>query len=305
MKQHVFDIAGFRVGLWLPGEWDADGLLPSFRPFRCKGTEGGKLILEMRVNGENLPDTFPQGELLEEMENDMGHVRLYVLPEEYRVDISSPRGEKVHTMIANRCFSRAEVKLCDTEPDKGYVLTSLLRIAFSQAILPEKAVSVHASAVYGNGKAYLFMGKSGTGKSTHSALWMSCFKEFDLLNDDNPVIRMQQGKVWAYGTPWSGKTPCYKNIGMPVGGAIRLKQAPFNRFLQKKDANAFIILLPACSVIRKDVYLNGLLCDLLAQMAEGIPVGLLECLPNKEAARLCRKEIENVEIERNQIIEKN
>lgn len=295
MKQYIFDIAGFRVGVWLPDEWDVDELLPSFRPFRCKGAEGEKLILEMRVNGENLPDTFPQGELLEEMENDMGHVRLYVLPEGYRVDISSPRGKKVHTMIAERCFARTEVKLYDTEADKGYVLTSLLRIAFSQAILREKAVSVHASAVYGNGKAYLFMGKSGTGKSTHSALWMSCFEDFDLLNDDNPVLRLEYGQVWAYGTPWSGKTPCYKNIGVPVGGVIRLKQAPFNRFLHEKDANAFIILLPACSVIHKDVYLSGLLCDLLAQMAEGIPVGLLECLPDKEAALLCRREIENIE----------
>lgn len=299
MKQHVFDIAGFRVGLWLPGEWDADGLLPSFRPFRYRGTEEGALILEMRVNGENLPDAFPQGELLEDMENDLGHVRLYAFSEGYRVDISSPRGKKVHTMIANRCFARAEVKLCDTEPDKGYVLTSLLRIAFSQAILREKAVSVHASAVYGNGKAYLFMGKSGTGKSTHSALWMNTLDGFDLLNDDNPVIRIKHGKVWAYGTPWSGKTPCYKNLGVPVGGIVRLKQALVNRFLPQNGTNAFILLLPACSVIRIDSYLSGLLCDMLAQMSEITPIGLLECLPNEEAVLLCQKGIENIKIEKN------
>ena len=104
MKQHVFEIAGFRVGLWLPDEWDADGLLPSFRPFRCKGTEREKLIMEMRINGDEPSDSFPQGELIEDMENDMGHVRLYVLPEGYRVDISSPWGKEAHTMIADRCF---------------------------------------------------------------------------------------------------------------------------------------------------------------------------------------------------------
>lgn len=299
MKQHVFEIAGFRVGLWLPGEWDADGLLPSFRPFRCKGTEREKLIMEMRINGDEPSDSFPQGELIEDMENDMGHVRLYVLPEGYRVDISSPWGKEAHTMIADRCFVRTEVKLCDMEPDKGYVLTSLLRIAFSQAILREKAVSVHASAVYGNGKAYLFMGKSGTGKSTHSALWINTFDGFDLLNDDNPVIRMQQGKAWAYGTPWSGKTPCYKNLGVPVEGIVRLKQALVNRFLPQNGTNAFILLLPACSVIRIDSYLSGLVCDMLAQMSEITPIGLLECLPNKEAVLLCRKGIENIEIEKN------
>lgn len=299
MKQHVFEIAGFRVGLWLPDEWDADGLLPSFRPFRCKGTEREKLIMEMRINGDEPSDSFPQGELIEDMENDMGHVRLYAFSEGYRVDISSPWGKEAHTMIADRCFVRTEVKLCDMEPDKGYVLTSLLRIAFSQAILREKAVSVHASAVYGNGKAYLFMGKSGTGKSTHSALWINTFDGFDLLNDDNPVIRMQQGKAWAYGTPWSGKTPCYKNLGVPVEGIVRLKQALVNRFLPQNGTNAFILLLPACSVIRIDSYLSGLVCDMLAQMSEITPIGLLECLPNKEAVLLCRKGIENIEIEKN------
>ena len=131
------------------------------------------------------------------------------------------------------------------------------------------------------------MGKSGTGKSTHSALWLKHIPGCTLLNDDNPAVRLVGDGAVAYGTPWSGKTPCYRNLSYPIGGMVRLSQAPANRFVRRREVDAFVVLYPGCSVITDDERLNGALCDTLARLTERVTVGTLECLPDEAAATLC------------------
>lgn len=192
-------------------------------------------------------------------------------------------------MEASRDFSIVRVYLHEGDKWTGHALSSLLRIAYSQAVLYRDAVSIHASAVFCENRAFLFMGKSGTGKSTHSALWLKHIPGTELLNDDNPTLRIVEGKVYAYGTPWSGKTPCYKPLSYLVGGMVRLRQAAVNSFNKQKDIEAFTAVLPGCSFIRQDVKLHSYLYDILARMVELVPVGILECRPDEEAALLCRE----------------
>ena len=231
---------------------------------------------------------MPSGELIENTLSDMGYVSLYKEAEGYCVTLSAEQGGTLHVMQADRRFSTVRVYLHEEDKRAGHALSSLLRIAYSQAVLYRDAVSIHASAVYCENKAFLFMGKSGTGKSTHSSLWMKYIQGTELLNDDNPTLRIVDGKVYAYGTPWSGKTPCYKSLSYPVGGMVRLKQAPANRFVRQQEVEAFIALFPGCCVIHQDAELRACLYDTLIRMVEQVPVGVLECRPDEEAALLCR-----------------
>lgn len=231
--------------------------------------------------------------MLEESFNDLGHVSLWREKEGYRIGMHYTAQSPQHVMKTSRDFSSAVAYIQWEDPYVSCVCTSLLRIVYSQAVLLQGAVSLHASTVYQEGYAYLFLGKSGTGKSTHSALWMKHFEGTDLLNDDNPTVRVEGGKVVAYGTPWSGKTPCYKNLCFPVGGMVKLVQAPFNRFTPLKEVNAFVALFPGCAVIRQDGRLCDGLYDTLSQIVERVPVGRLECLPEEEAAEVCREGIRN------------
>ena len=169
----------------------------------------------------------------------------------------------------------------------GAALSSMLRIAYAQAILGHDAVSIHAAAVYNSGHAYLFLGASGTGKSTHASLWIKHIPGTELLNDDNPTVRIVDGKAYAYGTPWSGKTACYKNLSFPVGGMVRLKQAPANVFYRTEGADAFIVLYPGCSVIAEDIRLRNCLYDTLARLSGMVTVGMMDCLPDMAAALSC------------------
>ena len=176
----------------------------------------------------------------------------------------------------------------------GEALSSMLRILYAQAALVRDAVSVHASCVSLEGRGYLFLGRSGTGKSTHARRWMEAFPGCRLLNDDNPVLRVEDGTVTAYGTPWSGKTPCYRNECAPVAGIVRLQQSPQNRFTPLCGPEAFAALLPSCSAVRRDARLQDALHDTLVRVAGLVPVGWLECLPDREAARLCLEELNQI-----------
>lgn len=298
--EHRFSIAGFEVRVCLPDGWDADNLLPSFRSFHCKNEGWEEALLNCTVYAVSERNAaMPSGELIENTLSDMGYVSLYKEAEGYCVTLSAEQGGTLHVMQAGRDFSTVRVYLREADKRAGHALSSLLRIAYSQAVLYRDAVSIHASAVFCENKAFLFMGKSGTGKSTHSALWLKYIPGAELLNDDNPTLRIVDGEVYAYGTPWSGKTPCYKPLSYPVGGMVRLKQSPVNRFFRQQEVEAFIALFPGCSIIHQDAELRACLYDTLIRMVERVPVGILECRPDEEAALLCRNmllQTNNIEI---------
>lgn len=282
-QTYIYNIAGFDV--FLSGAVDADKLLPSFSDFRSQGGTRGERLFAVEVVSQMLA-AREEAEEWDVSDSDMGHVRLMKAGSGYRIELFYEDG-RVHQMQADAAFTSLQVYLCMQDRYVGQALSSLLRIAFSQAILFHGGISIHASAVVRAGYAYLFMGKSGTGKSTHAALWLRCFPDAELLNDDNPVIRKLGETVCVYGSPWSGKTPCYKNKGYKLGGAVRLVQAEVNRFFPQENDYAFIAFLPGCSVIRKDEALYDMLCSTLAQLVDRVQVGVLHCLPDAEAAVLC------------------
>lgn len=285
MTEH-YTVADFSFAVTLLEERDLDMLLPSFRTFRSGAPAEGEKLFEL-VEHASLP-AREADVLLDEDSNDMGHTLLYRTPSGYRIELDYDNGlphvvEFDEAVADVRAFIRWDDRFART------ALCSMLRIVFAQAILPHGAISVHASVVVNDGKGFLFMGKSGTGKSTHSGLWLKHIDGSWLLNDDNPMLRLTEGGVRVYGSPWSGKTHCYRNESAPVAGIVRLKQAPRNRFRVCEDIAAFSAVLPGCSVLRQDMRLHEALCETLAELTERTLVGELECLPDREAAEVCRR----------------
>ena len=291
MNTYFYRVAGFLFSVTLPAKYNILKLLPSFVNFRCERNEGEPLLFTFTS-----VEALPEGDTplwKEEAENDFGYTTLMQVHEDYRCQIHFTEQGKVHEMVCNADFSEVKAMLHWDDRYTDSVLCSMLRIVFSQAILPHGAVSLHASVVSLAEKGYLFMGKSGTGKSTHSALWVKHIQGAELLNDDNPVVRYENDEVTVYGSPWSGKTPCYRNLSYPVGGVVRLRQAPVNQFHRQRDIQALVQILPGCSVIRQNAQLNNALCDTLTKIIERVPVGLLDCLPNAAAADCCHKGLLN------------
>lgn len=286
--RRFYTVADFCFAVALAGDRDPDRYLASFAAFKSGDCPEDEKLFELSED-DTLQDAV-DAEFLEEDSNDMGHTMLYRTPEGYRIELRYADGTKPHVVETDRGFTKAKAFIRWEDRYAATALISMLRIVFAQAILPYEAISLHSSVVVNEGRAFLFMGKSGTGKSTHSTLWLRHIEGTELLNDDNPVVRLVDGKAMAYGSPWSGKTPCYRNESAPVAAMVRLKQGPRNRFEPLEDIAAFGALLPGCSVLRQDGRLHDMLCMTLTVLIETVCVGGMECLPDKEAAEVCRRE---------------
>ena len=287
-NKYFFKVAGLPFAVVIPEHFSIDSLLPSFRPFRCTACAEEQLAFSLHATTQPFAAAATATELIGRSDSDMGHVCLWRTSGGYRVDIGcGTPGNSLHTTAASPDFACTTARLQPGCPGMGRALASMLRIAYAQAVLAHGGVSIHASCVNVKGSAYLFLGKSGTGKSTHARMWMKASPYCSLLNDDNPVLRIEQGRVMAYGTPWSGKTPCYKNECCPVAGIARLQQAPANRFTPLAETETFAALLPSCSAIRHDARLHDALCRTLIYISEHVPVGRLECRPDTDAAWMC------------------
>lgn len=101
-----------------------------------------------------------------------------------------------------------------------------LWVAYALAGLRRGRVPVHSSVVVHRGRAVLCLGESGTGKSTHTRLWLKHIDGCHLLNDDSPIVTLRDGIATAYGSPWSGKTHCYRPEHFPIAALLRLEQRP-------------------------------------------------------------------------------
>lgn len=288
-NEYYFRVAGLLFSVALPDGWDVETILPSFHPFRCKTCSEGETIFRILATTQSFADDGKRTELLEDSPNDIGRTRLFRSTDGYCVEINNDTTQNglVHTIITDPNFESATAYIRPEDSSMGAVLSSMVRFLFAQAVLKHDGVFVHASCVSMEGNSYLFLGKSGTGKSTHARQWLQAFPDCRLLNDDNPALRIEDGKVMVYGTPWSGKTSCYKNEGYPVAGIARLRQAKTNSFSPLEGPEIFAALLPSCSAIRQDAgLLEALYCTLI-QIAEQVTVGCMECLPNIDAARVC------------------
>ena len=90
-----------------------------------------------------------------------------------------------------------------------------------------------------------------------------------------------------YGSPWSGKTPCYRNVVCPLGGIVLLCQAPYNKICRLTGIETYAALVPSISGKRWDVRIADGLHQSENILARQIPAYYLECLPDEEAVRVC------------------
>lgn len=285
-NEYFFRVAGLMFAIAFPMPCNVDELLRSYRRFRSVASASEPPIF--RLTAVYSPAEPSTAELLSESNNDLGNVRLYRIADGYRIEVTyAPDPITVHTLVVDSAFSNATAYLHPSSPHFSRALSAMIRILYAQAALLYGGISIHAACISLLGKGFLFLGKSGTGKSTHARRWLQAFPGSSLLNDDNPVLRLVDGTVMVYGTPWSGKTPCYKNEAVPVAAMVRLRQSPVNRFLPLDGSVAFTALLPSCSVVHSDTRLVEALHDTLAVMTELLTVGYMDCLPDLEAAHVC------------------
>ena len=187
------------------------------------------------------------------------------------------------TIVPNNAKLKAKAPYLDDNTCE-YLMTG---DSFYRQLLDFDGFLIHSSAVVMDGRAYLFSAPCGTGKSTHTALWQSCFGKDRalILNDDKPALRLEDGVFYAYGTPWSGKTDMNINMRVPLGGVCILARGAENKIAPFKGAKALHALLEQTARSKDTVFMNKLL-NLFGKLFEKVPVWRLECNTDPDAARV-------------------
>lgn len=261
-------------------------LIPSSAPFRrdWDGTDD-QLLFTLTVDDSFRPQE--RGKEIGQFDCGGNNHGVYRLDDgSYRVQVSDPAQRQCCLLVATPDFRRGTVALNGTAEMRSFGLNNALMMMYAFAAAEADTLLMHASVVREAGIGYLFLGKSGTGKSTHTAGWLRHVPCTDLMNDDNPVVRIVDGRAMVFGSPWSGKTPCYRDVEAPVGGFVQLVQAPHNKMRRQSVVEAFVSLLPSCSVMKWDARDYRGACATVTRLMETAPTFVLENLPDEAAVRL-------------------
>lgn len=289
-KSFFYKIADHVLKVNAPVRFDLRKYLPSFKDFEIIELDSDdSVLLSVNISEDSIPSFESPVNVLADKSVVWGEGFFFGEVEgNYLTTMKSVDGRSKVGMLSSSEFRVSTIYLGDAEESYLNILSWFLMVVFGQGILPFHTVLIHASVVEHNQEeAYAFLGKSGTGKSTHSQLWLKYLKGFQLLNDDNPAVRVFDDKeVFVYGTPWSGKTDCYRDLKVRLEGFIRLRQAGFNKFSLVKDTESLISLLPSCTAIRWNKNLFNNMVNTIEKILSIIPMGVMDCQINEEAANI-------------------
>lgn len=194
-------------------------------------------------------------------------------------------GEAIPDIIVRKEFYRWEQYGPTITPEIVAYMESCAQ--FYLQLLRFDGFCLHSSAVVRDGKAYLFSGHSGVGKSTHTQLWLDTFGgDTRIINDDKPALRCIDGVWYAYGTPWCGKDGINRNEKVPLGGICFLKQASRNRIRQLTPAESIQYILGQTIHQLPNLQLLDALLRQVERLVTQIPIYELENLPEPAAALL-------------------
>ncbi len=265
--------------------------LESYAPFLTDYCSEGSSIFTLTILAEinNLPHVENK---ITELQDENGYMSLFSLPNgAISIHLSTNTDDECCRLHISQDYRIAKAWIGGTYRERRYALDTALMLLYTFASSKYNTLMLHASTVEYDSNGYLFLGKSGTGKSTHSRLWIESINGSTLLNDDNPIVRIIDGTVYVYGSPWSGKTCCYRNRRIPVGGIVRLQQAPYNKITPLTGINAYASLLPSCSCMKWNHEMAEAIHSTISKVIEKVPIYSFECLPNKDAAKLCFAEL--------------
>jgi hypothetical protein len=148
-----------------------------------------------------------------------------------------------------------------------YALDSLLRMFLSWALLEQEGFLLHAATVLRNGKAYVFVGRSGAGKSTVASL----SPRGSVLTDEISLLKHVDGEWRAFGTPFWGEFRAEgANTSAPLAGIFRLVQATDNRVVPLRPSELLRTMLPCVLFFSSQLGDNDRLLQILVAASEQV-----------------------------------
>jgi hypothetical protein len=288
MPYSFFNVADHFFCISYTPELILSKLLPSFAPFHVENQDTSSDNTLFQLNVSQHHEIQPESNSLHIGDFDAGGAKHCIYKQTnngYYIKIHTPEGLPACTLITSPNFDNNTAYLHGADDTQAFGLNNATMICFAFSGAFRKILLIHSSTIMIGENAYLFLGKSGTGKSTHSSIWLKHLEGTELYNADNPALRIDaSGAVYVYGTPWSGKTPCYKNLRKNAASFLKLEQYPENIITRLSPIHAMAEILSSVSSMAWDKPTYNAICTTIGSIIAKTPTYHLKNLPNKEAA---------------------
>jgi len=268
------------------GQANSIGLVASMQPFEVAGSEHCPPII-LRISVDDALQPLPTSErtLVRDFDTGNGMTRVDRMDDgRYQYICRDIEGLPCSLFIANADFSEMACALRGDSSRRSFGLTNAIMLAYAYRASYFSTLLIHASSIRHKDIAYAFTAKSGTGKSTHVAMWLQNIEHCDMINDDNPIIRIEDEGAFLYGSPWSGKTPCYRPLRVRLGTVVKIRRADENSCVELRPIEAMPMLLEGCSCMRWEQELSDNFYSTLSLLMQGRSFFVMNCLPNADAA---------------------
>ena len=279
----VYNIAGHGVEIVTSDLTATRNLIPSFNPFFVEDADKIDNILFTFIGNKTIIP--PSMDPIDIIDIDGISFKVYFDEDILTVGMKKQDKEYHFQLSADKSLVYTDITLI--KDSESFFLLDFLRTVYGITSAYHRTLKIHASVIEKDGKALIFLGKSGTGKSTHSKLWQKYVPGCSLLNDDEPIIRiMNDGTIKVFGGPWSGSTPCYRNISAEVSAFVHLYQNPENQLSKLNGVESFTSILQSSAVMRSDNDNRAMIISTINDILEKVPVYRLDNRPDREAVAL-------------------
>lgn len=208
------------------------------------------------------------------------------------IDYDEQSGNILAVTVFSSDYSKIDIirydvtKLYDVS-DECFVV-NLIDSAMHYCIRNFDGLVFHSSALSCEGEGVVFSAESGTGKSTHTSLWLKEFNDTKIINDDTPIIRvLPDGKVMLYGTPWAGSTGINSNESVPLKAIVFLSRSEVNSIKPVSFASVMQNFLSALSSpLTSEMFSQTL--DIISKICKTVPIYSLGCNMKSDAAKVAK-----------------
>ena len=236
------------------------------------------------------PHPVPKGMLLIEHPD----MKLSVYEDGYHLQL--PSSPHIDRIFLKKDGSAAFFYLKGTPDDEmRYDVFHAIRLVFSYAAMLRGFFLIHSVSILYREKAWLFSAVSGTGKSTHAALWTKIYEnEVRNLNGDLNLLAIKNGVPMVYGIPWNGTSGIYTTEQVPLGGITFLRRAETDFIRELPEDGKMLSFLQRLispnwteELLARQVHFAG-------ELIPEIFVTELHCTPNPSAAEVMRQTIDQI-----------
>lgn len=159
-----------------------------------------------------------------------------------------------------------------------YSVDAVLRIVHTLVLARQGGFLLHSASAIRNGKAFLFAGVSGAGKTTISRLAPT---DATLLTDEISYVRKQDNGYMAFGTPFTGElAKLGENVSAPVAALYLLAKGSENRIDSIEAGEAARSLLANLLFFAEDEELVQATFHSAFEFVSRVPVSRLTFVPD-------------------------